>query len=285
MVPLDRPLSNGQRVEIVSTKVGGPSRDWLNPELGYLKSHRARQKVRQWFNNQALADTVAAGRAIVEREMHREGEGKAKLDTLATTLGFAKSDELFAAVARDEVNLRQLQVALRTLRGEAAPAAVEPTGPATHKTKSGGGDSGILVVGIDRLLTQLARCCKPVPPDPIRGFVTRGRGVSIHREDCPSFHNLSETHPERVIDADWGAKNVGAFSVDMVVVASDRQGLLRDVGEALAREKINVTAVNTQSKQDLAYMRFTCDVADVDQLRRALSVVKEVPGVLRASRG
>ncbi len=285
MVPLDKPLANGQRVEIVSTKVGGPSRDWLNTELGYLKSHRARQKVRQWFNSQALTDTVATGRAIVEREMHREGEGRAKLDTLASTLGFAKADDLFAAVARDEINLRQLQVALRSLRGEAAPAPVEPAGPATHKPKSGGGDSGILVVGIDRLLTQLARCCKPVPPDPIRGFVTRGRGVSIHREDCPSFHNLSERHPERVIDADWGQKNVGAFSVDMVVVASDRQGLLRDVGEALAREKINVTAVNTQSKQDLAHMRFTCDVADLDQLRRALGVVKDVPGVLRASRG
>ena len=128
MVPLDRPLANGQRVEIVSTKVGGPSRDWLNPELGYLKSHRARQKVRQWFNNQALADTVAAGRAIVEREMHREGEGKAKLDTLATTLGFAKSEELFAAVARDEVNLRQLQVALRTLRGEPRRPRSSPPG-------------------------------------------------------------------------------------------------------------------------------------------------------------
>ncbi len=286
MVPLDKPLANGQRVEIISTKVGGPSRDWLNAELGYIKSHRARQKVRQWFNNQALAETVAAGRAIVEREMNREGEGRAKLDTLATALGFAKSDDLFAAVARDEINLRQLQVAMRTLRGEAAPAPAEPAGPATRKPKSGGGDSGILIVGIDRLLTQLARCCKPVPPDPIRGFVTRGRGVSIHREDCPSFHNLSEKHPERVIDAGWGDKGgAGAFSVDMAVVATDRQGLLRDVGEALAREKINVTAVNTQSKQDLAYMRFTCDVADVDQLRRALAVVKDVPGVLRASRG
>jgi GTP pyrophosphokinase len=286
MVPLDTVLLNGQRVEIVSAKVGGPSRDWLNAELGYLKSHRARQKVRQWFNNQALADTVAAGRAIVEREMHREGEGRAKLDTLASTLGFSKSDELFAAVARDEVNLRQLQIALRTLvRGEAAPETTEPAGPATRKSKSGGGDSGILVVGIDRLLTQLARCCKPVPPDPIRGFVTKGRGVSIHREDCPSFRNISEKQPERVIDAGWGEKNVGVFSVDMVVVASDRQGLLRDVSEALAREKINVTAVNTQSKQDLAHMRFTMDVANLDQLRRALSVVKDVPGVLRASRG
>lgn len=286
MVPLDTPLKNGQRVEIVSTKVGGPSRDWLNAELGYLKSHRARQKVRQWFNNQALADTVATGRAIVEREMNREGEGRAKLDTLAATLGFAKPDDLFAAAARDEVNLRQIQVALRTLvRGEAAPAPVVPAGPAMRKPKAGGGDSGILIVGIDHLLTQLAGCCKPVPPDPIRGFVTRGRGVSIHREDCPSFHNLADKHPERVIDADWGAKNIGAFSVDMVIVAADRQGLLRDVGEALAREKINVTAVNTQSKQDLAYMRFTCEVADLDQLRRAISVVKEVSGVLRVSRG
>ena len=286
MVPLDKPLANGQRVEIIAAKVGGPSRDWLNAELGYLKSHRARQKVRQWFNNQALADTVASGRAIVEREMNREGEGRAKLDTLAATLGFAKPDDLFAAVARDEVNQRQIQVALRTLlRGEAAPAPAVPTGPAMRKPKSGGGESGILVVGIDHLLTQLARCCKPVPPDAIRGFVTRGRGVSIHREDCPSFHTLSERHPERVIDADWGAKNIGAFSVDMVVVASDRQGLLRDVGEALAREKINVTAVNTQSKNDLAYMRFTCDVADLDQLRRAIGVVKDVSGVLRVSRG
>ncbi len=286
MVPLDTPLISGQRVEIISAKVGGPSRDWLNAELGYLKSQRARQKVRQWFNNQALAETVAAGRAIVEREMHREGEGRAKLDTLASALGFAKSDELFAAVARDEINLRQIQIALRTLvRGEAAAAEPAPSGPATHKSKSGGGDSGILVVGMDGLLTQLAGCCKPVPPDPIRGFVTRGRGVSVHREDCPSFHNLSEKHPERVIDADWGAKNTGVFSVDMVVVASDRQGLLRDVGEALARDRINVTAVNTQSRHDLAYMRFTMDVADVGQLRRALTVVKEVPGVLRASRG
>ena len=286
MVPLDTPLASGQRVEIVSAKVGGPSRDWLNAELGYLKSHRARQKVRQWFNAQALAETVASGRAIVEREMHREGEGRAKLDTLASTLGFAKSDEMFAAVARDEINLRQIQIALRTLvRGEPAPAESAPAGPATHKSKSGGGDSGILVVGMDGLLTQIARCCKPVPPDPIRGFVTRGRGVSIHREDCASFHSLSEKHPERMIDADWGAKNSGVFSVDMVVVASDRQGLLRDVGEALARDRINVTAVNTQSKHDLAYMRFACDVSDLEQLRRALAVVKDVPGVLRASRG
>jgi len=286
IVPLDTKLANGQRVEIVTAKVGGPSRDWLNVELGFLKSHRARQKVRQWFNNQAIAETIASGRAIVEREMHREGEGRAKLDSLAGKLGFSKADELFAAVARDEINLRQLQTTLRLMvRGEQPPVEKAPAAPVTRKSKSGGGDSGILIVGIDHLLTQLARCCKAVPPDPIRGFVTRGRGVSIHREDCPSFRNLAEKHPERVIDADWGTRTVGAFSVDMVVVASDRQGLLRDVGEALARERINVTAVNTQSKQDVAYMRFTFDVGDLDHLRRALAVVKDVPGVLRVSRG
>jgi len=286
MVPLDTPLKNGQRVEIVAAKTGGPSRDWLNTELGYLKSHRARQKVRQWFNTQALAETIASGRAIVEREMAREGEGRAKLDALAGRLGFDKADDLFAAVGRDEIGTRQLQIALRPLvRGEAAAEA--PPAQAgiavQHKPRSGG-DSGILVVGIDRLLTQLAKCCKPVPPDPIQGFVTRGRGVSIHRDDCPSLKNLANQHPERLIEAGWGDKAAGVFSVDMSVVANDRQGLLRDVGEALARERLNVTAVNTQSKQDLAYMRFTFEVADLAQLRRALAVVKEVSGVLRASR-
>jgi len=287
MVPLDSALKNGQRVEIVAAKAGGPSRDWLNPDLGYLKSHRARQKVRQWFNNQALAETVATGRGMVEREMSREGEGKAKLDSLAERLGFDKADELFAAVARDEVGMRQLQTALRTLaRGEVQPEPeVKRVPPApVHKPRAGGGESGILIVGIDRLMTQLAKCCKPVPPDPIRGFVTRGRGVSIHRDDCPSLHNLMRQHPERLIDAGWGEKAVGVFTVDISVIASDRQGLLRDVSEALSREKLNVTAVNTQSKQDIAYMRFTFEVADLTQLKRALSAVKDVPGVLKVSR-
>jgi GTP pyrophosphokinase len=286
MVPLDTPLKNGQRVEIVSAKTGGPSRDWLNAELGYLRSSRARQKVRQWFNTQALAETIASGRAIVEREMSREGEGRAKLDALAGRLGFDKAEDLFAAVGRDEIGTRQLQMALRPLvRGEQAGEA-PPTPPeiAVQQKARSGGDSGILIVGMDRLLTQLAKCCKPVPPDPIQGFVTRGRGVSIHREDCPSLKNLSQQHPERLIEAGWGARATGVFSVDMAVVASDRQGLLRDVGESLARERINVTAVNTQSRQDLAYMRFTFEVSDLAQLRRALSVVKDVPGVLRASR-
>ena len=281
MVPLDTPLANGQRVEIVAAKTGGPSRDWLNPELGYLKSHRARSKVKQWFNNLALAETVATGRAEVERELQRIGQTRASLEDLAAKLGFAKPDELFAAVARDEVNLRQLQSALRG--GEDAPVAPAPA-LAPRKAKPSAAPSGILVVGIDRLLTQVAKCCKPVPPDAIRGFVTRGRGVSIHREDCASLKRLMETNPERLIEAAWGENTAGAYAVEMQVLASDRQGLLRDIGDALAREHINVTAVRTQTRQDIATMNFSFEVADLAQLRRALAVVKGVAGVIRAAR-
>ncbi|MBI3372154.1 MAG: bifunctional (p)ppGpp synthetase/guanosine-3',5'-bis(diphosphate) 3'-pyrophosphohydrolase [Betaproteobacteria bacterium] len=282
MVPLDRALANGQRVEIVAAKTGGPSRDWINPELGYLKSHRARSKVKQWFNNLALADTIATGRAQLERELQRVGQTRANLERLAAKLGFARPDDLFAAVARDEVNLRQLQSALR---GEVSTAeSLAPAPAAPRKAKSAAAPSGILVVGIDRLLTQVAKCCKPVPPDAIRGFVTRGRGVSIHRADCADLQRLMETHPERLIEAAWGENTLGAYAVEVQVVANDRQGLLRDIGDALARERINVTAVRTQTRQDIAWMNFSFEVADLAQLRRALAVIKEVPGVIRAAR-
>jgi GTP pyrophosphokinase len=278
-------------VEIVVAKSGGPgvgpSRDWLNPELGFLRSSRAKGKLRQWFNAQALAETIAQGRAIVEKEQKREKAQPASLEDLARKLGFARPDELFAAVARDEVNLRQLQTALREMRGT-APAPVAAPAVAPRKAKAAA-DGGVLVVGVDRLMTQLARCCKPVPPDPVRGFVTRGKGVSIHREDCPSFRRLAERAPERQIDVAWGragkAKAEATYPVDVVVTASDRRGLLRDVGEALAREKINVTAVRTQSRDDIAYMRFSFEVADTAHLKRALATVKQLRGVIRVARG
>ena len=274
IVTLDRPLASGQRVEIVAAKTGGPSRDWLNPERGFARSQRARQKIRQWFNARALAETVAEGRAIVERALKREGATHESLEALAGRLGFRKPDELFAAVARDEVNLREL-------RGD-KPAPVKQDLP--KRKTAATQPAGILIVGMDRLMTQLARCCKPVPPDPIRGFVTRGKGVSVHREDCPGLKRLAESHPERVIETAWGAGE-GAYTVDMTVTATDRRGLLRDIGDALAREKINVTAVRTQSRDELAFMRFTFDVANLAQLKRAFAVVRELKGVIRVGRG
>jgi GTP pyrophosphokinase len=277
IVTLDTPLASGQRVEIVAAKSGGPSRDWLSTGRGFVKSARARQKIRQWFNAQAMQQTIAAGRAALEKELRREGATHASLDGLASRLGFSRPDDLFAAVARDEVNLRQLQTALR---GEPAPSKEE----IVKRTKDKTSHAGVLIVGMDRLLTQLARCCKPVPPDPVRGFVTRGRGVSVHREDCPSLKRLAEEQPERLIDTDWG-KGEGSYTVDMTVTAADRRGLLRDIGDALAREKINVTAVRTQSRDELAFMRFTFDVVNLGQLKRAFTVVRSLKGVIRVGRG
>ena len=286
MVTLDTPLESGQCVEIVVAKSGGPSRDWMNLERGFAKSNRARQKIRQWFNTEALAETIAAGRAAVERELKREGGGgQANLDTLAAKLGLGKAEDLFVAVAREEVNMRHLQAAMRAMTGAAAPRPAPPPPPPRPRKPAPGGDQGVLVVGIDRLMTQLAKCCKPVPPDPVRGFVTRGKGVSIHREDCSSLKSLSETNPERLIEVEWGGGAHAAYPVDMVVTANDRQGLLRDIGDALARERINVTAVRTQSKDDLAHMRFTFEVGDLNHLQRAFAIVKEVGGVIRVTRG
>ncbi len=277
IVKLDTPLASGQRVEIVAAKSGGPSRDWLNPERGFVKSPRSRHKIRQWFNAKALAETVATGRAVVEKELRREGATQASLEGLASKLGFAKPDELFAAVARDEVTLRQLQIALKGVEVLQEKPAIPP------RKKAPAQKSSMLVVGMGGLATQLARCCKPVPPDPIRGFVTRGKGVSIHRESCEGLKRLAERHPERVIETAWG-QSEAAYAVDMAVTATDRRGLLRDIGDALAREKINVTAVRTQTRDDLAFMRFTFEVSDAAQLKRALVLVRGLKGVIRVAR-
>ena len=226
MVSLNTPLETGQQVEIIVTKQGGPSRDWLNSLLGYLNTQRARAKVRLWFSSRALEQTLADGRTIVNRELQRLGATGTKIDELATKLGFAKSDDLFIAVARTELNLRQLQTAVR---GSDAQEADRPAkaAPVRKRKTSDTSEKGILIVGVDKLLTQLADCCKPAPPDPIIGFVTRGKGVSIHRASCSNLANMVAMHPERVIETGWGSHTEGVFAVDIVVDAHDRQGLLR----------------------------------------------------------
>ena len=285
MVPLDYVLKNGQQVDIIAAKQGGPSRDWLNSDLGYVVSHRARAKVRQWFKVLQHDETVAQGRAMVERELARLGQTALKLDAVAAKAGFARTEEMFAAFARDEINSRQVQAAILAV---AQPAAV-PVPPAepevvTRKSRAAQSGHGILVVGVDRLLTGLARCCKPAPPDPIVGYVTRGKGITIHRASCPNVGRIRSRESERLIEADWGAPRDQLFPVDIVVEASDRQGLLRDISELLSREKINVTAVTTQTRQHQARMAFTLEVESVVQLKRALQLARDIPGVFSAER-
>jgi len=285
MVPLNTQLANGQTVEIVAAKEGGPSRDWLNADLGFLASHRAKAKVRAWFNEQAKHETVARGRESVEKLLQREGKTAVKLEDLASQLGFKSAEDLFAVVGKDEFSLRNIEAVLHPA---AAPLPQDEflllkKSKHTEKTAKG----GVLVVGVDSLMTQLAKCCKPAPPDAISGFVTRGKGVTIHRNACGNFREMAARAPERVIDVDWGKpKSEGAavYPVDVSVEAADRQGLLRDISEVFAKEKMNVVGVQTQSVRGTAWMMFTVEIASSARLTKVLSLVAEVPGVRSARR-
>ncbi|OZI74110.1 RelA/SpoT family protein [Bordetella genomosp. 12] len=283
MVPLQTRLSTGQTIEIIAAKSGGPSRDWLNPQLGYLASPRARAKVRLWFNAIELQQRITQGQSMVEKELQRLGKTAVNQEQLAQSLGFAKADDLYVAAAKEEFSLRQIDSAFQ----QSAPAPAPPpvlTHARSVDSAEKTGKSGVLVVGVGSLLTQLARCCRPAPPDPIRGFVTRGRGVSIHRADCHSFQALAEREPERIIDVEWGNTSDSFYPVDVSVHAHDRPGLLRDLSEVFARLRLNVVGVNTQSKQSLAHMVFTVEVRGGDSLQKALDALREVTGVSSAAR-
>jgi len=281
MVPLNTPLATGQTVEIVSAKSGGPSRDWLNPELGYLRSARSRAKVRQWFNALEFEQSVAAGREVVEKELQRLGKTAVKLDDLAKRLGFGNVDELCAAATKEEFSVRSIDQAL-------APAAVEPE-PAPHMLTGKSRDvthgrGKVLVVGVDSLLTQLARCCRPAPPDEIGGYVTRGRGVSIHRAGCSNLQALIRRQPERVVEVAWGYQSDAVYPVELLVIAQDRQGLLRDISEVFVREKLNVIGVSTQSQRGEARMEFTAEVGSASEIARVAAQIREVAGVIAVRR-
>jgi GTP pyrophosphokinase len=281
MVPLNYKLQNAQRVEIMSAKQGGPSRDWLSPQAGYLASSRGLAKVRQWFRAEDFEKDVAAGRAALDKELHRIGASGESHERIAAATGHPKLDEFFAALGRGEITGRQIEIAVRGESAAApAPMAMPLTAPAPSKSSS-----GVLVLGVNNIATLVAKCCKPVPPDPIVGFITRTRGVMVHRQDCVNITGLAESQRDRLMPADWGKTGDEApFAADLEVVALDRQGLLRDISEAIARERINVTAVNTLSRGSHAFMRFTLQVASADAIMRVLRQVKDVPGVDTARR-
>jgi GTP pyrophosphokinase len=285
LVSLNTPLRTGQTVEIMSARSGGPSRDWLNPELGFLAGARARAKVRQWFNAQEHEQSVAAGRDLIARELQRLGRTAVSHEDLARRLGFASAEELCAAATKDEFSLRSIEQALAgpTVATEAPALLLDRP----RQASTAGGRGSVLVVGVDSLLTSLARCCRPIPPDPIIGFVTRGRGISVHRASCSNARGLMERQPERLIEVQWegaGGRDAAAYPVEVVVLANDRQGLLRDISEVFAREKLNVIGVNTHSQRDQAQMSFTIEVPDGAALRRSLAQLAEVKGVLIARR-
>ncbi len=289
MVSLNTPLQSGQTVDIVAAKEGGPSLDWLNPESAYLQSHRSRAKVRAWFNGLAQNSTIARGRELVEKLLQREGRTAYKLDELAAQLGFRQAQSLFELVGKDEFSLRNIELLLRP--PQAAPSVDEVVGLRPPSAQGESSKSGVLVVGVESLLTTLARCCRPAPPDVIGGYVTRGKGVAIHRSSCSNFRNMAARAPERVIAVAWSGGSAGSgalFPVDVAVEASDRQGLLRDISDVFAKEKVNVIGVNTQSSKDTrggtAWMEFTVEVNNAARLKQVLALVAQIGGVRSARR-
>jgi GTP pyrophosphokinase len=282
MVPLNTGLLSGQTVDVITAKEGGPSLDWLNTELGYLKSSRAKAKVRAWFNTLAQKETIARGRESVEKLLQREGKTAMKLDDLAAQLGFRGADALFEVVGKDEFSLRNIETLLRPTEPLPSPDDLI----ALRRSEVTPPKGGVLVVGVESLLTSLARCCRPAAPDAIGGYVTRGSGVAVHRANCSNFRQMASRAPERTIAVAWGAPRgdrAALYPVDVMVEAADRQGLLRDITELFAKEKMNVTGVKTQSVKDntggTAWMTFTIEVADAARLAHVLGLVGRITGI------
>ncbi len=280
LVPLTHTLKTGERVEIITAKTGSPSRDWLSPHHGYLHTSKARQKAAAWFRVQEQGAAITAGRAELDRELDRLGVSNVKQETLAERLGFARVDDLLAAIGRDEIKSTQIAAALPETH-----APVPPPVPRGHAATAPLPPGDIAVQGVGRLLTRVARCCNPVPGDAIVGFITRGQGVTVHRRDCPNALRHRDEHEDRLIEVSWGAESPGVYPVDIEVTAWDRAGLLRDITALLANERVNVRSVNTQTdRQHVAHMTFTVEIADLGALSRVLDLIDRLPNVSRVRR-
>ncbi|MGL6071129.1 RelA/SpoT family protein [Craterilacuibacter sp.] len=274
IVPLSTPLQNGQRVEILTTKEGGPSVNWLHD--GWVKSPKAITKIRQYIRQQNADAVRESGRQLFERELARH-HTQPNLGTLTEKLGYAKLDDVYGALGHGELTLRAVSTAIASF----APPPVQEITPDDLVKRSRGGHNagGILIEGVNNLMTVLAKCCKPAPPDAVTGFVTKGRGISIHRHSCLTLKRLAAEAPERLIAADWGEQKNSVFPIDIEVSARDRPGLLRDISDVLSREKLNVIAVNSQTRDHKARMCFTVEVRSVQEISRVIGHVNEINGV------
>jgi GTP pyrophosphokinase len=285
---LTQPLESGQVVEIITAREGGPSRDWLSPHLGYLGTSRARNKVRQWFKQQDYEQHVGIGRTVLDREISRLGVAKPNLEVAARRFKFKKPEDLLAAIGRGDVSPVQVAEAEGRTGVEKMPTARRPSTPRRAPRKRGDRKQAkVIVEGVEELMTNMARCCKPVPYDPIVGFITRGHGVTVHRGDCAWIEKLDTPDRERLIDVIWsGQSEEDRYPVDIRVVASDRKGLLRDISSIMTNEEVDVIAVNTRSdpRTDRANMRFTTEVSSMGQLSRILEKIAQLSDVLEVSR-
>ena len=283
IVPLTYSLSNGEIVEIITAKQEAPSRDWMAPEQGYLVSARNRSKVRAWFRRLDVTDNRAAGRVIAERELLKVGLKSEQMPALTRELEVRDSDHLYQWLGEGEITVTQLlNAAERVLGPKREDAPIRALRPRTRRK----GGSPVEIEGVGDLPITLARCCAPLRPQPITGYVTLGRGVTIHRSDCPSLIRMRSVKPERVLKVDWTSGAEGALTVEIVVTAYDRRGLLRDVTDVVALERLSIESMNTRTDPEtaIAYLSVNLAVNDLEQLARVLRRLAAVPNVIHARR-
>ena len=275
IVPLTYAVRSGDRIEVLTARHPRPSRDWLNPNLGYLGSSRSRAKVRHWFKHQDRERNVADGQDIWDREVKRLGARNPPRDVLAERFNAQRFEDFLAALGRGDVSVPQLAGALQPY----LPAPATPAPKVSRRRRKRSGD--VRISGVGDLLTQMSQCCKPLPNDPIVGYITRGRGVSIHRADCRNVLNLADTEQARLIDVAWSGGVEESYPVEIMVGAYDRKGLLRDVTAVVSNEAVNIVALdsNADARSHIVTMRLTVEVRDIRQLSRLLDRLGQLPNV------
>jgi len=289
IMPLTYILQNGQQVEVLTTKEAKPSRDWLNPQLGYLHTSRARSSVKAWFNQLDQEQHLTDGRQMLDRELQRLGIRNLKHEQIAQEMRQERIEDLLVLLGRGDVTSAQIASAIHRLtqnRGQASFSEIPKVAPNRLIEEGRGHMDPVSIQGVGNLLTQMANCCQPTPGDEIIGYITVGRGVSIHRKDCNNVLNMDEEQRKRLIEVDWESNLHETFPVDIEIEAFDRQGLLLDIYSLLSNEHINVIASNTHSDQQNHTARFdiTVEVSDIDQLSRLLNRINQLPNILEVRR-
>ncbi len=282
LVGLDYQIKNGDRVEITTANRGGPSLDWLNADLGYVKTSRARNKVKQWFRRREREKSISDGREVLDRELRKLGMSAMSRDEIAAHLGFSRADDLLAAIGHGEITGSQISFRLLEAERQSSQAADETLEATVSRAKEPVQAEGMRIDETGGLLVTLARCCNPTYGDEITGFITRGKGVTVHRADCKNILNTSE--PERIINVTWPPASEQCFPVPVMIVAYDREGLMRDIGAVIADENINMSNVNISTRQNIATFEVTMEIHDIKQLTRILGKIERLPNVVEAFR-
>ena len=275
MVPLNTPLKTAQRVEIISVKQGGPSRDWLNPKQGYVKSARARAKIRHWFKYEHKEEDVAAGRDILDKELHRLGITALNHEKLAHKFSYSKLEEFLAAVGRGDISVKQLGTTITELVAPPAAPSIPKVAP---KNTASAMPNEVVIQGVGNLLTTLAKCCKPAPPDRIMGFITRGRGIMIHKQECVNISKLSSERQQRLLNASW-AQEASDLNATVEILAEDHHNLLHDICAVFARDKIRVDNIASQRSDGDIKITLETLPPSVAELERAISVIQKMEAV------